>query len=392
MSEKVFLALVGGRSATPTIMGALQFLEQFDRIKFLLCEHPNNLYAAFQANALRILKGQKKNLYCDEKFDVKVVDGNDFKKVYDTIKGLCDENTDLQFVNVTSAPQEMAFAVYLYIYNVNKDAMIFNVNTQKSQITPLVLKVEPIKLSHKLSVDDYITACETQIFKRKFNIQGLSCNEEQAKTIVTFFVNHIETTHKFLSVIRGQGQNIKTPKTLSVKSTDFSKEKIACKETVEIFRILQENQLITNFTEDNSNYTFRIERQEDYAFLYGDWLEYYIYLEGKKIGFDSIEMSLELNDFKGEIDLFCVHHANALIGECKTGKYAPDDLAVLESKAIRLGGNYCVRLFITTNQHVDEKFINQAKNRRIIVVSGNDLKNITTILKKQMNDPDFPRN
>ena len=59
---------------------------------------------------------------------------------------------------------------------------------------------------------------------------------------------------------------------------------------------------------------------------------------------------------------------------------------------IRLGGNYCVRLFITTTQNVDEKFISHSKNRRIAIISCDELKNITDILKKQMNDPNFPRN
>ncbi len=389
MSEKVFLALVGGRSATPTIMGALQFLEKFDRIKFLLCEHPNNLYQNFSENTIRILKAQKKGLLCENEKDIKIVNGNDFKQVYDTVEKLCDENTELKFVNVTSAPQEMAFSVYNYVRNNYAETIVFNVNTHKSQITPLVLGVEPIGLSKRLSVENYVSACETEIFRRKFNIKELSCDEDQARKLVDFFINDIEKSNKILSVIR-QGEKVKTPKTISIKQNDIVSQKISHEELIEFFSVLKQNQIISKFNEEKHSY--RVEKQSDYAFLYGDWLEYFAYLEGKKIGFDSIEMSVELNNFKGEIDVFCVHNANALICECKTGKYDTDDLARLESKAVKLGGNYCVRLFITTNQKVDEKFINQAKNRKIVVVSGNELKNVATILNKQMETPDFPRN
>lgn len=388
MSEKVFLALVGGRSATPTIMGALQFLEEFDRIKFLLCEHPNNLYQNFSDNTIRILKAQKKDLLCENEEDIKTVNGNDFKQVYDAVEKLC-ENTELKFVNVTSAPQEMAFSVYNYVSNNYTEAIVFNVNTHKSQITPLVLGVDPIVLSKRLSVENYVSACETEIFKRKFDIKELSCDENQAQKLVDFFIDDIEKLNKLLSVIR-QGEKVKTPKTISIKKNDIASQKISHEELIEFFNILKQNQIISKFNEEK--YSYRVEKQSDYAFLYGDWLEYFVYLEGKKIGFDSIEMSVELNNFKGEIDVFCVHNANALICECKTGKYDTDDLARLESKAVKLGGNYCVRLFITTNLNVDEKFINQAKNRKVVVVSGSELKDIEAILNKQMNIPDFTRN
>ena len=38
MSEKVMLVLIGGRSAVPPVAGVLQFLDDIDKIKFLICQ------------------------------------------------------------------------------------------------------------------------------------------------------------------------------------------------------------------------------------------------------------------------------------------------------------------------------------------------------------------
>ncbi|MFM6133063.1 MAG: Card1-like endonuclease domain-containing protein, partial [Sphaerospermopsis kisseleviana] len=108
--------------------------------------------------------------------------------------------------------------------------------------------------------------------------------------------------------------------------------------------------------------------------------------------FDSVEMGVHINNYRGEIDVFCLNNTNALICECKTGKKLDsDDLSILNSKAEKLGGNYCVKLFITSECEVDEKFINQAKNNKVVVISGKELKNLTDILIQQMQNPTYKR-
>jgi hypothetical protein len=81
-----------------------------------------------------------------------------------------------------------------------------------------------------------------------------------------------------------------------------------------------------------------------------------------------------------------------MICECKTGKKLDsNDLSILSSKAGELGKDYCVKLFITSEYELDEKFINQAKNKKVVVVSGKELINLTDILSKQMQDPTYQR-
>lgn len=394
MPERVLLSLIGGRSATPSIMGALQFLDEIDRIKFLLCEDKDGRYLSFQKNVLRILKGQKKDLLCDEEKDVRSVDGNDFNKVSEVVTELCGGDIDLRFVNMSSAPQEMAFSVYHYVFEKDNKVLVFNVSTDKSQITPLIPGRKSISMIKKLTTEEYITACDANI-QKKFNIHDLSCNEEQLQNVVAYFVQNIKLSDNILAAMRGQ-QNIIVPKTIPIEKKDVSKANISPDVFVGFLSILKENRIISTFEEEHNKYKYRVEKKADYAFIYGNWLEYVTYLEAKKAGFDSVEMGVELSNFNGEIDVFCVHNANALICECKTGGFHQNDLLKLEGKALKLGGNYCVRLFITSswkdeNDQDFKIFRSQAENRRIVIVSGKEIKDLSEILKKQMRDPAYPR-
>lgn len=393
--EKVMLLLVGGRSATPTIMGALQFLQEVDRVKFLLCEHKDNYYHTFQQNIYRLLKAAKPTLVCDKENDVKAVDGNNFDLVTTAVAELCDQDNSLLYVNLTSVPQPMAFAVYNYIRQKHPQALPFSVYTHTSQLVPLTYGHQPQNLAQNLTVEQYVTACDTAVFQYKFDVAHLSCTPQQAETLVQFFVANIVQVDQLLGILRQAGETIKTPKTIPVKKPQLP-QSIQPADFGRFLIQLQENNLITNVVENETQFSYRVETQPDHAFLYGDWLEYYVYLQAKKAGFDSVKQGVELQNFNGEIDVCAIHQANALICECKTGRFNSADLARLESKAVKLGGNYCVRLFITSATKEDDdsdfqNFCNQAANKRIVVVSGNDLPAIGKVLKKEMVDPTYPR-
>jgi hypothetical protein len=157
------------------------------------------------------------------------------------------------------------------------------------------------------------------------------------------------------------------------------------------FNKLQEAEIIQRFEKSNLTTSFRVETQDNYAFLAGDWLEFYVYISAQPCEFDSVKMGTHLYDFKGEIDVFCLNSANAIICECKTGKFDSDDLSKLNSLAEKLGGNYCVKLFITSETQVSEELRNRATTNRIRLVSGNQLSNLTKILQEEMQSPTHQR-
>ncbi len=103
-----------------------------------------------------------------------------------------------------------------------------------------------------------------------------------------------------------------------------------------------------------------------------------------------------------EVDFIGVHAGMVLIASCKTGKSAlkKEHLDELEAVAKKLGGDYCVRLYITDQPHpapprhgVDpfEQFKTQAHSAKVVVVTGDDLPRLGEILAREMLTPTYPR-
>lgn len=386
MSERVMLVLIGGRNAIPVTAGALQFLNEVDRVKFLLCDGKD--YPSSQENIEKVLKQEREDLLCDKTTDVKIVNPNKFDDVHTAIAELCKDVEDLKYVNLTTAPQTMAISVYIYVLEKYPDALVFSVNTDQSEITPLVFGKKPIDFNKKLSVKNYIALCGLNIYRQK------SGYEESFESLTQYFVECLETSTKILYQIRrnaGGGDSITAPRTFRIQEQDLTTLAISEMQVETFFNKLRESEIIQRLNKSNQTIIFRLETQENYAFLAGDWLEFYVYISARQCGFDSVEMGIELGDYKGEVDVFALNNTNAIIGECKTGKFDSNDLSKLSSKAEKLGGNYCVKLFITSETQVSQEHQNQAKNYKVILVSGNELSNLTEILKKEMKAPTYPR-
>lgn len=142
----------------------------------------------------------------------------------------------------------------------------------------------------------------------------------------------------------------------------------------------------------------------------GQWLEQYVWQaaqtlrhEGKPL-FDECRQGFRFKRVEAgrEIDFIGVRHGMALIASCKTGKDARNKahLDELETIAERLGGRYCVRLYITDQTQPAlapdgsdpwAQFLTQARAARIVVVTGGDLARLGEILQREMLTPTYPR-
>ena len=143
---------------------------------------------------------------------------------------------------------------------------------------------------------------------------------------------------------------------------------------------------------------------ELFKFFNGDWLEYYVYSIAKELNcFDDVKFGVKIPSMSGEneLDLAATNSSSLLIGECKTEKdLKTDNLDKLSSVANLIGGNYVGRLFITSlviNEDDSDavksynSFLGQAQARRIIVVTGKDLPNLSKILTQETTNPIFQR-
>jgi hypothetical protein len=142
----------------------------------------------------------------------------------------------------------------------------------------------------------------------------------------------------------------------------------------------------------------------------GHWLEYRV-LEtarrlrhaGKPLYNDCQQgVRFQLAGANREIDFIGIHAGMVLIASCKTGKDARSKahLDELEAVAKKLGGDYCVRLYVTDQarqapppNQTDpwEQFLAQAHSARIVVVTSADLSNLGEILTREMLTPTYPR-
>jgi len=380
------LILIGGRSAVPALSGALQFVNEIDRIKFLICD--SERYLQFQKNVATVLLQENSNIKCDPT-DINSVDPSNFDEVYIATQSLLSCGGDLLYVNLTTVPQTMSIAVYSYVLRNHKDVLVFSVNTNIAKIIPLVFGKRQIDFNRSLTVENYVFMFGFSTFRKKTN--------SITRTLINaskYLMRNLNLYNKVITLIR-QGDNIKTPKTLSIKRSKIDEKQILYSDLICFFEKLKNFNLISNFTEENSSLKYRIEKKKDYSFLNGEWLEVFVYSEAQKCGFDSVEFGVELDNYRGEIDVFCLHRANAMICECKTGKYSSSDIDEFSAKAEKLGGSYCIKLFIVGELDVDdkekEKILNKAKNNSVVLVFGKELYGIQDILQSEMKHPTYPR-
>lgn len=155
----------------------------------------------------------------------------------------------------------------------------------------------------------------------------------------------------------------------------------------------------------DSSISFQLSYLQD-RFLNGAWLEAYVWDAAKQLWdekrgkalFDDCQWNQKVNDgnSKNELDVALTYKAQLLIAECKTGEtesFSTETLYKLDSVASIFGGRFVGRLLISSisKKKPSNDFLAQAKSRRIVVVTGDELSDIATILKNEAIDSPFPR-
>jgi len=135
-------------------------------------------------------------------------------------------------------------------------------------------------------------------------------------------------------------------------------------------------------------------------FATGDWLEVYAWWAAKEAGcFDDYRCVVTIQNAGAgnELDLAATRAAALLIAECKTDDCAfkmikeKKYIEKLHSIADMVGGNFVTRLLIlsqTVPQDADEQksyqsFCEQSRARQVVVVTGEQLKDLPDILRRE---------
>lgn len=380
--ETLQVLLVGGRQI-PNFLGVM--LLRPNKVHFLLSKGSENLLDPLYETLAKI-----EGLVLPDRDQIKPIDANDFQANISALEHVLNEypNAQISF-NLTCSSKVMAIAAY-EVARERKDIKTFYVDTSNGRIVWFKGK-EADEMPIKISIEQYLTMYGRKpVFKDIFS--KLTFSQEAAIKAANILASGYGKYLAFLERIRGtQGSGSR---------------KVAIKNEIELNLALRLAELgIVDYSEENGYLIIR--SNEDWNFLKGEWLEVFVWHEVKKLQeqtqepfFDDFAVSLEIpmEGAKKEIDLACIYRAQLIHCSCKTGKNSFETRHLDELSAISnlIGGRFCTRVFATdrllpNDLSTAKSFLDQAKQREIVVVTGKELPSIGDILKKQAKNPDYQR-
>ncbi len=380
--ETLQVLLVGGRQI-PNFLGVM--LLRPNKVHFLLSKGSENLLDPLYETLAKI-----EGLVLPDRDQIKPIDANDFQANISALEHILNKypNAQVSF-NLTCSSKVMAIAAY-EVARERKDIKTFYVDTSNGRIVWFKGK-EADEMPIKISIEQYLTMYGRKpVFKDIFS--KLTFSQEAAIKAANILASGYGKYLAFLERIRGtQGSGSR---------------KVAIKNEIEINLALRLAELgIVDYSEENGYLIIR--SNEDWNFLKGEWLEVFVWHEVKKLQeqtqepfFDDFAVSLEIpmEGAKKEIDLACIYRAQLIHCSCKTGKNSFETRHLDELSAISnlIGGRFCTRVFATdrllpNDLSAAKSFLDQAKQREIVVVTGKELPSIGDILKKQAKNPDYQR-
>lgn len=380
--ETLQVLLVGGRQI-PNFLGVM--LLRPNKVHFLLSKGSENLLDPLYETLTKV-----EGLVLPDRDQIKPIDANDFQANISALEHILNKypNAQVSF-NLTCSSKVMAIAAY-EVARERKDIKTFYVDTSNGRIVWFKGK-EADEMPIKISIEQYLTMYGRKpVFKDIFS--KLTFSQEAAIKSANILASGCGKYLAFLERIRGtQGSGSR---------------KVAIKNEIEINLALRLAELgIVDYSEENGYLIIR--SNEDWNFLKGEWLEVFVWHEVKKLQeqtqepfFDDFAVSLEIpmEGAKKEIDLACIYRAQLIHCSCKTGKNSFETRHLDELSAISnlIGGRFCTRVFATdrllpNDLSAAKSFLDQAKQREIVVVTGKELPSIGDILKKQAKNPDYQR-
>lgn len=306
--------------------------------------------------------------------------------------------------DVTSAPKIPSFAAMDIAREMNQRLIYIDSNNGKIiTLAPLTNETD-VRIQIKLK--DYLR-CFGRRPELTFNLQKLSISEEIAVKAAEFLAYENEAALEALEVLRRSGQG------KGKRTIPFEKTRPVSPSAFSVLQHICQLGLIKNLQQDEKGRVrYTIQNDHDFKFLEGAWLELFVYCqanamidENQQPFFNDVKMSVEIpsNGARKEIDVACMFRGQLLLSSCKTGIKAIQTKHLDELRAVSdlVGGDFTTRLFITSQlppkkENGDQLkkyqiFLEQAKERKIVVVTGDMLCQIQQILKKEAINPTYSR-
>lgn len=321
------------------------------------------------------------------------VDAFDLKQIEEAIeRGIADYPDTSWVFNITCATTIMSIAAY----NVGNrhNASIWYLNTAKKEVVTL-FGTPPKNDLYNLSVNQYMYTYDRNCKKGTMTFspelirfaKELAQSSEDAmefrKNLQTF--NYIDKNVK--------KNNKDYPRWIQIKKSSVR--------TLYYCEQAKNAHMLDEYEETSEEYVkCLLSNGNLWKFMEGTWLEIYAWACAQEVGiFDDYCMNLEIFDLNGskhELDLAITYDALLTIAECKSEEkpFQTEHLTKLRAVSKLIGGNFVSCIFITgqvsskfpgpAEKHdTFEHFKAQAKAHRIVVVPGEELPNLKTILKRE---------
>jgi len=382
---KAQLILVGGRAAVPNI---LTVIHQKPQVVIAVCSKES------QPDFPKLKEAINKILPdCIVEETTNSVDAF----APDDIKIQCEQALQKYpkakwIFNITAATTIMSIVAYEVAKSYQQTC--WYLNTSQARIVTLSGQKGDESVFN-ITVDQYVTAYNRELIPGDLEDRRSQSEVQWLPFACTLGQNpHYATTLKYVMSKVGKDKKGRPSKS-------ETKEYILQNAPDEAYMLLtaaKQVGLLEDCWQDKfGNIIFQLSYLQD-KFLNGAWLEAYVWYQAKSIGiFQDHQWNQRVIEgkSKNELDVSMIYKAQLIIVECKTGEEAfeSDTLYKLDSVANIFGGRFVGRLLVTSlyEKKPSQDFLAQADSRRIVVVTGEKLPYITTILEKEAKDPTYPR-
>ncbi len=392
MSKRVTVLVLGGR-LTPNLVGILTLKPMV--VEFIVSKDTPTRYT-------EICEVLEQFTELDHSAAPRYLSAYDFVANRDACLTIAQNYTDAEVIfDISSAPKVMGFAAYEVARFLNCRAVI--VDTANGRLIDLV---PPSTAAVPIEVDmaQYL-ACYGRRPEPTFDFERLSVPRERAIEAASYLATGgsaaVEAMDKLRSWSQGKGK----------RTIPFNKTQPLSPEAREVLKRLEFFGLIANLQEQpDGRVQYTIQNEMDWKFLDGTWLEVYVWHQVLQCQDDQeqpmfkenqVGLSFEIpsDGARKEIDVGYVYHGQMIHASCKTGSrpFRTEYLDEIRAVSSLIGGRFTSRLFITNALPPPEtdpdyaRFLAQAKDREIVIVTGKELPEVGAILKKQALQPVYPR-
>lgn len=389
LKKKVMIMLVGGRQA-PNALGILAYKPNV--VGFIASrDTPQDLEK---------IKGFVEKIPGLNVLEPINVDAFSLSNVRNACEQMMAQQADAEIVlNLTTGTTIMSLGGYEAAKN-RRVTAIYIATAIGKIITVTGPQISGLDLVMKL--EDYL-AIYGRTPRERFSFSDLSVSQDAALETARFLAN--PGARECLSLMRrwNRGTNRRT--------INGNLNSPLNSQTENTFIRLEQLGLIESLSIRSNQVSYVIPCEPNWKYLDGTWLEAYCWETARSLKessghpvFDEVRFSLELvsQAAVSEVDLFCLHRGRPIIASCKTEdrSFKTRYLDELQSRADMLGGKFCGKLFITnmpapspnTQERRDfELFLEQARMREIVVVTGDNLASLPHVLLTEATRPIYPR-